>query len=297
MNTGCVAEPTLFTMPVAAGCTATGRPRPSEVVFDHPRFEVVRELARGGMGRILEATDRLLGRRVAIKICLTRDPQAYQRLGREAAILSMLDDPSIPPVFEFGRLSSGAPYFATRLIDGETLGKRLGAAPERWPDALPILASVADAMANAHRHGVIHRDLKPSNILVDAGGRAWVIDWGIARVIGERASTPLLASRGPEALHNVAVTLPGTAIGTPGYWSPEQRSGEVGDPRSDVYSLGVILYRMARANLPRWLVPVIARATAEAPRDRYPSAGELAADLRRGLARNAAPDCRSGDAR
>ena len=296
MNTVGVADPTLFTMPIAAGGTAPGRPRPYDVVFDHPRFDVVRELARGGMGRVLEATDRLLGRRVAIKVCLTRDPKAQQRLGREAAILSLLDAPSIPTVFELGRLPSGAPYFVEQLIDGETLEKRLVAAPERWADALPVIASVADTMVHAHGRGVIHRDLKPSNILVDAGGRAWVIDWGIARVLGDRSSEPQRTDRGPEALHNVAVTLPGTAIGTPGYWSPEQRSGEVGDPRSDVYSLGAILFRIARARAPRWLINVIAKATAVAPRDRYPSAGDLADDLRRGLglAQSSPAVCRPG---
>jgi len=258
--------------------------RQYDVVFDHPRFDVVREIARGGMGRILEATDRLLGRRVAIKMSLTRGPTEYQRLGREAAILAMLEDPSIPPVFEFGRLPGGAPFFAMRLIDGQTLRQRLGAAPERWPDVLPIIADVADAMARAHRCGVIHRDLKPSNILIDAGGHAWVIDWGIARVFGDRESEPLLAARGPEALHDVTVTMPGTATGTPGYWSPEQQHGEIGDPRSDVYSLGVMLYRMVRANAPSWLITVIAKATSVAPRDRYQSADELAADLRHGFA-------------
>jgi eukaryotic-like serine/threonine-protein kinase len=283
MSTVCVAEPALFTMPVAAGCTATGIPRQYDVVFDHPRFEVVREIARGGMGRILEATDRLLGRRVAIKMSLTRDPRAYQRLGREAAILSMLEDPSIPMVFEFGRLPSGEPYFATRLIDGETLRTRLLAAPERWPDALPIIADVADAMARVHRCGVIHRDLKPSNILVDTGGRAWIIDWGIARVFGA-AREPRLATRAREAMYNVTVTAPGAAIGTPGYWSPEQQNGEVGDPRSDIYSLGAILLRMTRANTPGWLITMIVKTTRTVPSDRYQSADEFAADLRRGLA-------------
>lgn len=276
MSTVCGAESTRFTMLVAPGCGAAELSHPDDLGFDHPRFEVVREIARGGMGRILEATDRLLGRRVAIKLSLTRDPAAYQRLGREAAILSMLEDPFIPPVFEFGRLPGGAPYFVTRLIDGETLRTRLRAAPARWPEALPIIADVADAMARAHRSGVIHRDLKPSNILVEAGHRPWVIDWGIARVFGAPAE--------PEALYNVTVTMPGAAVGTPGYWSPEQQIGEVGDPRSDIYSLGAILRQMARANAPRWLAAVIARATAPAPSERYPSASELATDLRRGLA-------------
>ncbi len=281
-------------MPVAASCTATEMSRPDDAGFDHPRFEVVREIARGGMGRILEATDRLLGRRVAIKVSLTRDASAYQRLGREAAILSMLEDPVIPPVFEFGRLPGGAPYFATRLIDGETLRTRLHAAPERWPDALQIIADVADAMDRAHRRGVIHRDLKPSNILVEAGRRAWIIDWGIARVFGSGALDPRLAAHAPEALYNAAVTMPGAAVGTPGYWSPEQQNGEVGDPRSDVYSLGAILQRVVRANAPSWLTTVITTATATAPSERYPSAGELAADLRRGLAWASQAVSRSG---
>jgi serine/threonine protein kinase len=280
-------------MPVAAGCAATEMSRPDDVGFDHPRFEVVREIARGGMGRILEATDRLLGRRVAIKVSLTRDPTAYQRLGREAAILSMLEDPFIPPVFEFGRLAGGAPYFATRLIDGETLRARLHAAPERWLEALPIIADVADAMARVHRVGVIHRDLKPSNILVEAGRRAWVIDWGIARVFGAGALDPF-GAHAPEALYKVVVTMPGAAVGTPGYWSPEQQNGEVGDPRSDIYSLGAILQQVARANAPRWLIAVITRATATAPGDRYQSAGELATDLRRGLAWGSRAVSRSG---
>jgi eukaryotic-like serine/threonine-protein kinase len=285
MDAVCVADSAPFTRPVAGGCTATGTPRQHEVAFDHPRFEVVREIARGGMGRIFEATDRLLGRRVAIKMSLARDTAAYQRLGREAAILAMLEDPLIPPVFEFGRLPSGAPYFATRLIDGETLRTRLNNAPERRFDTLPIIADVADAMARAHRCGVIHRDLKPSNILVDTAGRAWIIDWGLARVLGDGAGEPHLAARGPEALHNVAVTAPGAAVGTPGYWSPEQQNGEVGDLRSDIYSLGAILYGMAREQAPSWLILVIAKATETAPGDRYQSASELAADLRRGLAR------------
>ena len=281
MNTGGSVEATLFTMPVGAGGTAAGMPRRQDLAFDHPRFDFVREVARGGMGRVIEATDRLLGRRVAIKLCLTRDPHAYQRLGREAAIL---DDPAIPPVFEFGRLPGGAPYLVTRLIDGTTLGHRLAADPGRWLDALPIIADVTGALASAHRLGVIHRDLKPGNILVDPSGRAWLIDWGIARVLGARAQEPRLAPRGPEALHDVVVTLPGTAVGTPGYWSPEQRNGEVGDLRSDVYALGMLLFRIARPPVPGWLVDVIIRATAVAPRDRYPSAGELAAELRHGLA-------------
>src|SRR4051794_18840087 len=125
-----------------------------EPVFDLPRFEVIREVARGGMGAVLEATDRLLGRRVAIKMCLSRDGKAQQRLGREAAILSLLEHPSIPPVFELGRLAGGAPYFVTRLIDGTTLEHHLRTAA--LADALAVIAEVADVIASAHDRGVIH---------------------------------------------------------------------------------------------------------------------------------------------
>lgn len=274
-----------------------------DLAIDALRYAVTGEIARGGMGRIIAAVDRHLGRKVAIKVCLHADPALHDRLAREAAILSLLEHRSIPPIYELGRLRGGAPYFATRRFDGVTLDARLGAAPDAWRALVPQLAAVAEVMAYVHGRGVLHRDLKPSNLLVADDGSIAIIDWGIARSI-----RPASASTDPAtAPQHVVLTSPGMASGTPGYWPPEQRRGEAGDERSDVYSLGAILYRMVvgrslQARLPTgdpigcelrgappWLVELIVAATADEPDARPASMAELAAALRRGLARIEAP--------
>jgi eukaryotic-like serine/threonine-protein kinase len=340
-----MASPRTLSLPYTIGLPSRGSP--STIPFDESRFQITREVARGGMGRILAATDRLLGRQVAIKVALTNDPITQQRLGREAAILSSLSHDSLPPIYELGSLR-GLAYFVTRLVDGETLEQRLRAAPDDWAASLPAVAAVAEVMDHVHRQGVIHRDLKPSNILLerrsredqddrgerealerrsredqddrgerealerrsredqdDRGerealeheGQVVIVDWGIARRI-----QPLEFDAGAEALHDLDLTAPGTAIGTPGYWSPEQRRGEPGDATSDVYSLGAIVFRMATGrasraavparpelvtamrDAPSWLVDLVARATAFDRAKRFPSAAAFAAELRRGLA-------------
>ncbi|HSS01997.1 MAG TPA: serine/threonine-protein kinase [Kofleriaceae bacterium] len=226
-----------LSVPYTVGLPARGAA--SHLAFDGGRFHVTHEVARGGMGRILAATDRLLGRRVAIKVALSNEPVIQQRLGREAAILSSLSHESLPPIYELGTLRGGLAYFVTRLVDGETLEQRLQDAPAAREASLSIVADVAEVMHQIHRWGVIHRDLKPSNVLIERDGRVVIVDWGIARRI-----QPLSFDPGSEALHDLDLTAPGTAIGTPGYWSPEQRRGEPGDAASDIYSLGAIIYRV-----------------------------------------------------
>ena len=289
-----MASSRTLSLPYTIGLPSRGSP--STLAFDEGRFQITREVARGGMGRILAATDRRLGRSVAIKVALTNEPVTQQRLGREAAILSSLSHDSLPPIYELGSLR-GLAYFVTRLVDGETLEQRLRIAPDDWAASLPVVADVAEVMDCIHRQGVIHRDLKPSNILVERDGRVVIVDWGIARRI-----QPLEFDPGAEALHDLDLTAPGTAIGTPGYWAPEQRQGEPGDATSDVYSLGAIVYRMvtgrasraaipARPDLttamqgaPSWLVALVAKATAFDRTRRFPTAAAFAAELRRGLA-------------
>jgi hypothetical protein len=269
--------------------------RERKLELDRERFAMQHEIARGGMGRVVAAVDTRLGRRVAIKLALSMEAAAQDRLAREAAILSLLDHPAVLPVYEIGRQADGATYFITRLIAGETLEARLRDAGPGWATSLPVVVEVAEAIDAVHRQGVIHRDLKPSNILVDAEGRATIIDWGVARRLDDTGSIPSTPC-------DVEVTRPGMAVGTPGYWAPEQRCGEVGGPYSDVYALGAILFRMAHgqralpgvptgarldaalAGAPRWLADVIATATAEDPAERYRSAAELAAALRDGIA-------------
>jgi len=289
-----VASSRTLSLPYTIGLPSRGSP--STLPFDEGRFQITREVARGGMGRILAATDRHLGRSVAIKVALTNDPVTQQRLGREAAILSSLSHDSLPPIYELGSLR-GLAYFVTRLIDGETLEQRLKAAPDSWAASLPVVADVAEVMDHIHRRGVIHRDLKPSNILIERDGRVVIVDWGIARRI-----QPLEFDPGAESLHDLDLTAPGTAIGTPGYWSPEQRQGEPGDATSDVYSLGAIIFRMATGRTsraavparpalvaamngaPSWLIDLVARATAFDRTKRFPTAAAFATELRRGLA-------------
>jgi len=277
-----------------AGAPATAL---ADLGFEDARFRVTHEVARGGMGRILAAIDRLLGRPVALKIAIANTPASRDRLCREAALLSTLDHPSLLPVYELGRLRDGVPYFATRLVDGRTLEQRLGeGSAARWA-LLPVIAEVADIIDHVHRSGVIHRDLKPSNIILDHSGGVVIVDWGIARRI-----RPIERVPGAEALHDADLTAPGTAIGTPGYWAPEQRRGEPGDITSDVYSLGAMVFRIvvgrparsavpsgaelasAMAGAPSWLLRLVARATEDEPDDRFPSAAALGAELRRGLA-------------
>jgi protein kinase-like protein len=290
-DTSLRTAPASATLPIRA---CTGMPALADL--DRLRFEVAGEVARGGMGRIIAATDRKLGRQVAIKVCLTDHASCHERLVREAAVLSLLDHPAIPPVYELGRQLSGAPYFATRLIRGETLEARLRATPDRWRELLPLLAAVADVVTYVHGRGVVHRDLKPSNILIDHDERVAIVDWGIARTL--RAS-----GTAPSAPHDIDLTRPGSAVGTPGYWAPEQRRGEPGDETADVHALGAIAYRMAAgapavhgipvgselaaamAGAPRWLIRLVEHATAEDPRNRLPSAAAFAGELRRGLER------------
>jgi hypothetical protein len=290
-----VASARTVSLPYTIGLPARGAA--SHLAFDDGRFHVTHEVARGGMGRILAATDRLLGRRVAIKVALSSEPIVQQRLGREAAILSSLSHDALPPIYELGTLRGGLAYFVTRLVDGETLEQRLKDPAASRDALLAIVADVAEVMHQIHRWGVIHRDLKPSNVLIERDGRVVIVDWGIARRI-----QPLSFDPGSEALHDLDLTAPGTAIGTPGYWSPEQRRGEPGEPASDVYSLGAIVYRLlagrasrsgvptgdelaaALAGAPRWLLDLVARATAIEPGERHASAAAFAAELRRGMA-------------
>jgi hypothetical protein len=288
-----LASPVTVSMPRRARAVT-----PIDNAFDEARFHVHHEIARGGMGRVLAATDRLLGRRVAIKVALSTDLSIQNRLGREAAILSSLNHPSVPPIHELGWMR-GRAYFVTRLVDGETFEARLRRDAD-WRAGLAIVAEVAEVIDCVHRSGVIHRDLKPNNVLIDAAGKPVIIDWGIARRL-----RPLGSDVGREALHDLELTSPGTAIGTPGYWPPEQRRGELGTPLSDVYSLGAMAFRVfvgwpardgvtttAVDTAPSWLRELVITAMATNPRDRFPSAAAFAAALRRGLSTQPAPRSR-----
>ena len=276
-------------------------------------YRVGRELARGGMGRILEAVDRH-GRRVALKVLLTAGDDAVRRFVREMQVTARLQHPSIVTLHEAGRWPSGEPFFAMKLVEGRSLQEELaeGTAMETRLALLPRVQAVADALAYAHDRGVVHRDLKPSNVLLGAFGETVVIDWGLARLRrGDEGAgfAPPASDAGAEATIGDAapITRVGAALGTPAYMPPEQAAGKVVDERADVYSLGALLYHVlagrapyrgasARdllrqviagppadlpASLPADLRAIVRKAMRPEPAERYPTAKEMADDLRR----------------
>ena len=265
------------------------------------RYELGDEIARGGMGRVIAATDRLLGRRVALKTVRLPVVELERRLAREMRITARLQHPAIVPIYDAGTLPSGEPFYAMRRIGGRTLDREIARAKtlaERIA-LLPAVIIVADAMAYAHGEGVVHRDLKPQNIVIERFGETIVIDWGLAKDL--RSTEPDLAA--PVGSAEGSVSLDGSVVGTPGYMAPEQLDGGAVDERSDVYGIGAVLYHVltgvpprasagSRAgsivpieqrqpDVPADLAAIVTRALAADPATRYPSAGELVADLRR----------------
>ena len=234
------------------------------------RYEKKKLLGRGASGEVWRVYDRTLGRTVAMKIAhphVVEDDHSLLRFLEEAQVLAQLGHPSILPVFDIGALESGHLYFTMTEIEGESLAERiqevhqelesLGVRPGdgKWNlfRLVALFADVCNAVAYAHERGVIHRDLKPSNIMVGAFGEVLVVDWGLAKVIvgadapdeldDDGAMLQTVRSKGGRG-----ETLLGTIAGTPYYMAPEQARGEVSehDQRTDIYSLGAILYEILR---------------------------------------------------
>ena len=218
------------------------------------RLRLGSELGRGGMGKVVEAFDPELQRKVAVKLLLDSSKLSKKRLSRfvsEAQITAQLDHPNIVPVHEMGASPEGEVFFVMKRVRGRsmrdiflalTVGDR--ATQRDWTRRrlLQALVQVCNALAYAHERGVIHRDLKPDNIMLGDFGEVYVMDWGVARVLGEEEE------RGGEGIQRMMTpgTLDGATIGTPGYMSPEQGTGDLNalDGQSDVWSLGAILYEI-----------------------------------------------------
>jgi len=283
------------------------------------RYELIQEVARGGMGVVYQARDRELDRTVALKVLagIEADPGATERLRREALIIAGLEHPGIVPVHDVGSLPDGRVFYAMKLVSGSRLDALVrGGAP--LPELLRTFLRICEPVAFAHAHGVIHRDLKPENVMVGTFGEVLVMDWGVAKRLGE---APTARSPSPEAPLRAAETAHGTVLGTPAYMAPEQARGETErvDARADVYALGAILYfiltgrppgpsdgtldaetrtwpgyagpRPAAVVPPRRRTPSVSRpleaiclkALASAPEARYAAAQDLASDVARFL--------------
>ena len=261
-----------------------------------------REVARGGMGRILAAADVRIGRKVALKELIKKSPTLAARFAREARVTARLQHPGIVPIYEIGQWADGTPFYTMRMVEGRTLRAEIAERPtlEARVALLPAIIAAADAVAFAHGQRVIHRDLTPNNVLVGAHGETVVIDWGLAKDLaadGEDAAEP-------EELRGIELTSAGTVMGTLAYMPPEQARGEPVDERADVFALGCMLahvlsgappaptlddlaadrvavHALELPGAPRDLVSIVRKATSPVPADRYASAGELADELRR----------------
>ncbi len=207
------------------------------------RYRVLREVARGGMGVILAAADPELMREVAVKVMLPQHlpkPGYRERFVQEARITGRLQHPGVIAVYDFGELPDGRPFFAMKLVEGETLDAQLAARKhpaDDLPHFLTVFEHVCQALAYAHSKGVLHRDLKPLNVMVAPFGVVKVMDWGMACQKDEGRHCPAASTATPPP-----AALLGDIIGTPAYMSPEQALGGRGaDERTDVFGLGGIL--------------------------------------------------------
>ncbi len=273
-------------------------------------YRIRSKLGVGGMGVVYQAEDTNLGRQVAIKFLppeMSEDRQALDRFQREARAVSALNNPHICTVHDLGE-HEGQPFLVMELLEGATLKDRLSAGRLTADEIQEIAPQLTDALEVAHEAGIVHRDIKPANIFVTDRGVAKILDFGLAKRVVERASED--SEMPTELAEDPSLTNPGTAVGTVSYMSPEQVRGEVVDARTDLFSLGVVLYQMAVGSRPfegatsgvifneilsKEPAPVsrsnpdlsptldqIIGKLLEKDRDlRYQGAGEVAADLKR----------------
>jgi tetratricopeptide (TPR) repeat protein len=242
-------------------------------------YRIVEKIGEGGMGEVYRARDETLDRDVAVKVLpeeVAEKPDRLARFEREAKAVAKLNHPNILDVYELGD-HEGRPFMATELLEGETLRDRLGGASLGWRKTTEIGAAIADGLGAAHEAGIYHRDLKPSNVFLTADGRVKVLDFGLAR--HRDAEVDKDVTHAPTITRQ---TDPGTVLGTVGYMSPEQVRAETVDQRSDIFSLGCVLYEMVsgqRAFTGDSAVETMNAILKEEPTDVSASGAELSPEL------------------
>src|SRR5713226_5440234 len=213
--------------------------------------EITALIGRGGMGEVYRARDTKLKREVAIKILpdeFSRDPDRMARFQREAEALAALNHPNIAAIYDLQE-ENHTRFLVLELVEGDTLADRLR---QRGPlpvdQALKIAGQICDGLEAAHGKGIVHRDLKPANIKITPEGKVKLLDFGLARVFGDRAATDL--SNSPTLLSRSTPGGPGVILGTAAYMSPEQARGEEVDRRGDIWAFGCVLYEMLTGRTP-----------------------------------------------
>ena len=243
-------------------------------------YRVIERLGKGGMGEVFLAEDLRLGRRVALKVLrpeLTADPQHLERFEREARSVAALNHPNIVTIHSVEE-AEGLHFLVMELVEGETLAGLLGShGPFPLEELLDIALALTRALEAAHARGIVHRDLKPRNVMVSSEGRVKVLDFGIASITGDTlAPSSREGSSGEKGLGSITRT--GVVLGTPHYMSPEQIQGQPVDPRTDLFSLGILLFEMATGRRPfqgTKRLAVMASILSDAP----PAARSLRPDL------------------
>jgi serine/threonine-protein kinase len=270
-------------------------------------YEIEERLGQGGMGVVYRARDTRLGRHVALKLLppeFSQDEDRKARFIQEAKAAAQLSHPAIAQVYDVGDGPEGL-YIAMELVPGRTVKALIEGRELDALGAIEIAHQVAGGLQKAHEAGVVHRDIKPDNVIVTPDGHAKILDFGLAKLVESRPEAP----DGISHMETLAKTQAGFVIGTLRYMSPEQARGHLVDHRSDLFSLGIVLYEMVtgqlpfaghtaldtlhaiafeetrpitalRPNLPPSLQRVITRCLRKRPQDRYPDARELASDLK-----------------